>query len=85
MKSAYERALERFGDDDSRRELSAAQKQQLAEIEQDYKARIAQEELRRDRAQGADAEQLREQANAEIARLRANCERDKDRVRRGEA
>ena len=45
MKSAYERAIERFGQNPSAAKLSPAQKKQLAELDSLYAAKIAEREI----------------------------------------
>ncbi len=47
MKSAYELAMERLkaSDPDSAKELTPAQKKQLAEIDTRYKAKLAEREI----------------------------------------
>lgn len=87
MKSAFERAMERFGGE-TVRELTAAQKQQLAEIQSIYAARIAQVKLKADedlRALAGEPEKadaLRARMAAEIAGLEEQREAKKNALRK---
>ena len=83
MKSAYEKALERFG---PVTELSAERKAKIAEITRFYQAKIAETELAfKGRIQQAPdreaADQLQKQMRAEITRLQDKAERDKAKAR----
>lgn len=86
MKSAYEKAMERFGSGPVK-SLSAEQKADLAAIDRNFQARIAEEELGADerrKAAGNDPEKVKAvmaQKVAAIAALRDKCEREKDKVR----
>lgn len=86
MKSAYERAMERFGGDPIRT-LTDDQKQRIAEIDRVYQARLAQadlnhkERLRKAGRNPAESEQIHRDYTVECASLRAECERKKERVR----
>lgn len=89
MKSAYERAMERFGSEPVRR-LTDAQRQALAEVDRKYKAKIAEAELaagrRREKAADAAArDQVAQDLLVELASLREKCEREKDRIRNASA
>ena len=93
MKSAYELAMERFADKNAEpsKPLTEAQKAELADIDQRYRAKIAEREvflekqLKDARAQrdGNAVQQLEVQLRNERARLEDERERAKDRVRRG--
>ncbi|MEM9160257.1 MAG: hypothetical protein AAGB46_14525 [Verrucomicrobiota bacterium] len=91
MKSAYELAMERFDDGDDHKPLTEAQKQQLADIDEKFKAKIAEreiflkEKLAKAEAEGqfSDAEDLRKQLANERARLEDEREFQKDKVRKG--
>jgi hypothetical protein len=89
MKSAYELAMERLQKNAPSVALTEEQKQQLAEIESTYKAKIAEKELflrdeiRKTQATGnfEEMEKLEKQLASEIARLRDDCERKKEKLR----
>jgi hypothetical protein len=88
LKSAWELALERTGGKTTG-SLTAAQKAKLAELDQLYTAKIAQEELTLQpqivalHAAGKveEATQLAETLRNEIAKLRRKLEEEKDKVR----
>jgi len=89
MKSAYELAIERLEKNQPSVALTAEQKQQIAEIDSSYKAKIAEKELLlRDeirKAQTAgnfeEAEKIEQQLASEIKRLREDCEAKKEKLR----
>lgn len=93
MKSAYELAMERLKatDTDSAKTLTAEQKKQLGEIDQRYKAKLAEREIFLNqqiaaaRAEGNAEEfaKLNEQLRREKTRLTEEREDEKDKVRRG--
>jgi hypothetical protein len=91
MKSAYELAMERLEKNQPSIALTAEQKEQMAEIESSYKAKIAEKELLlRDelgKAQMAgkfeEAEKIERQLASEIKRLRDDCEAKKEKLRAG--
>lgn len=88
MKSAYERALERFGDEPVQR-LSDEQKVELAKVDKIYEARIAEARLlAKDKMKKADSadkkQELREHLAADVARLEDRREREKDKIRNAE-
>jgi len=88
MKSAYERAMERFGSEPVP-SLSDAQRAELAAISDRFRAKIAERELfLNDLAAKAMAEgryheipDLRTQLARETAGLEAECEAAKEKVR----
>jgi len=89
MKSAYERAMERFGSEPVRT-LSQEQKTALAEIDRKYKAKVAEADLSANRRRASAADQAaRDQVGqdlvVELASLREKCEREKDRIRNASA
>jgi hypothetical protein len=94
MKSAYELAMERLkaADPDAAKELTAAQKKQLAEIDQRYKAKLAEREIfleqqlaaARAAGQAEEIEKLREQIRRERARIEEDREDEKNKIRRGD-
>ena len=84
MKSAFERALERFGE--NIRELTPEQKERIAEIDRRYDAKIAEIRLGAEaRIRGAadpeKIEAIRAEAAAKIADLNRKRDREKERVR----
>ena len=88
MKSAYELAMERMGGGDSK-PLTDEQKEEIAEIDSKYKAKIAERKIFLEKnlsdaeAQGnaEEIEMIRRQLNDEIADLEAKSESEKDKVR----
>lgn len=88
MKSAYERAMERFGDEPIK-ELTDQQKEQLAEVDSLYKSKMvqaefaAQERLAKAAGDQAQQAQVRDDLAVELASLRERCERDKNKIRNG--
>jgi hypothetical protein len=91
VKSAYELAIERLEKDQPTIALTNEQKEQLADIDSTYKAKIAEKELLlRDQIRKAQAagnfeeiEKLEKQLTLEIARLREDCEAKKAKLRAG--
>ncbi|HSH38877.1 MAG TPA: hypothetical protein VK993_08830 [Chthoniobacterales bacterium] len=89
MKSAYELAMARLEKSAPSVVLNAEQKQQIADIDSTYKARIAEKELflkdeiRKARMSGAmdEAESLEKQLAVEVRRLQEDCEAKKEKLR----
>jgi len=89
MKSAYELAMERLAKDQPVVSLSDDQKKQLAEIDAQFKARIAEKELflkgEIAKAQAAgkfdEVESLEKQLRVETRRLQDDCEAKKEKLR----
>ena len=89
MKSAYELAMERLNRDSPIKKLSDAQKTKLAELDSIYAAKIAEREIaltndiRAAEIKGdiEAAEQARRILVAERAKLQAELETQKDRIR----
>jgi hypothetical protein len=89
MKSAYELAMERLEKVSPSVALTTEQKQQLAEIDSTYKAKVAQKELfLRDEIRKAqtsekfeEGESLEKQLVSEIRRLQEDCEAKKEKLR----
>jgi hypothetical protein len=89
VKSAYELAMERLEKDKPTIALANEQKEQLADVDSTYKAKIAERELflrdeiRKAQAAGnfEEVEKLEKQLSSEIARLREDCERKKEKLR----
>lgn len=87
MKSAYELAMERMGGDE--KPLTAEQKEQIADVDAKYKAKIAERRIFLEKAiqdvlaqeKTEEAEELRSQLVQETAKLEAKSEEEKDRIR----
>ena len=86
MKSAYERALERFGGGPIK-ELSDEQKAEIAEIDKKLQANLAQADLsRQDKLAAAagnlsDIERINQEYNIDVARYKDRAESAKRKVR----
>jgi len=88
MKSSYELAMERFGDGDDK-PLSDEQKENIADIDSKYKAKIAERRIFLEKnlsdaqAQGSEEEitLIRRQLNDEVADLEAKADLEKDKIR----
>jgi hypothetical protein len=89
MKSAYELAMERLEKSSPSISLSENQKQEIAEIDSMYRAKIAEKELflkdqiRKAQAAGKfdEVESLEKQLSSEIRRLQEECETKKEKLR----
>jgi hypothetical protein len=87
MKTAYELAMERLSKNAPAKKLSEAQKQELAELDSKYAAKIAEREiaLNAEIAGTADdfekEQSLREQLIVERRKLQAELEEKKEQVR----
>ena len=89
MKSAYELAMERLEKKAPSVALTDEQKQQVAEIDSTFKARIAEKELflkdQLAKAQTAgnfeEADSLQKQLTIDIRRLQEDCENKKEKLR----
>lgn len=89
MKTAYELAMERLAKQEPIVTLTPEQKQEIAELESRYKARLAEREIRaqeaiaRAEAQGdfEAAEKARQEFAAERRQLQEELERQKEAVR----
>lgn len=90
MKSAYELAMERLEKESPTTKLSDQQRQQLAEIDQLFKARIAEKEINlgnrlaaaRQQGNFGEIAELEQQLQREVERLQQKAEDEKDRIRR---
>ena len=90
MKSAYELAMERLEKSKPSVSLTQEQKEQIAEIDSSYRAKIAEKELflkdqiRAARSGGSmdEAESLEKQLSIEVRRLQQDCEEKKEKLRR---
>ena len=91
MKSAYELAMERLNKQTPVIKLSAAQKQQIAELESKYKAKVAEREIGlkdaidQSAAKGDFEEmgKLQQQLVHEKRKLAAELEEKKEAIRAG--
>jgi len=91
MKTAYELAMERLGKTTPTVKLTTDQKKQLAELDSQYAAKIAEREiaLKDEMAKVSAAgdmekvETLQQQLVNERKKLQAELEEKKDRVRQG--
>jgi hypothetical protein len=89
MKSAYELAMERLQKGEPSVALTAAQKQQLAEIDSTFKAKIAEREVflqgQIAKAQAAgkieEIAELQKQLSSEVRRLQEDWESKKEKLR----
>jgi hypothetical protein len=89
MKSAYELAMERLQKNAPSISLTSEQKEQIAEIDSTFKARIAEKELflkgeirkAQDAGKIEEAESFQQQLTNEIRRLRDDCETKKEKLR----
>jgi len=93
MKSAYELAMERLSKQSPAIKLTAAQKEQIADLESRYKAKVAETELSLTDAINAAAgkgdaeemEKMKEQLAHEKRKLAGDLEEKKEAVRQGKA
>ena len=91
MKSAYELAMERLSQTSPTVKLSSAQKQEIAELESEYAAKIAareialKSEIDRVAEDVEKANTLRDQLATDRRKLQAELEEKKNRVRAGTA
>ena len=91
MKSAYELAMERLEKQAPSTKLSEEQKQAIAEIDSQYKAKLAERDIfLKNQLAKAQAEQrfdeiamIEDQLARETRRLRDECEEKKEKVRQG--
>ncbi len=90
MKSAYELAMERLQKDVPSVTLTQEQKEQIAEIDSSYRAKIAEKELflkdQIGKALGSgsydEAAAIEKQLAVELRRLQQDCEEKKEKLRR---
>ena len=89
MKSAYELAMEKLEKSTPTIKLSNEQKAEIAEVDSQYKARIAEKELflhgkiREAQMSGNfdEVERLENQLATEVRRLQSDCEEKKEKLR----
>jgi hypothetical protein len=92
MKSAYELAMERLNKTSPTVKLTPEQKAQLAELESQCAAKLAERELLLkgeiakaiDRGEAEAVEQLEKQLQSDRKSVRADFEEKKERVRKGQ-
>ncbi|MEM6883586.1 MAG: hypothetical protein AAF571_01040 [Verrucomicrobiota bacterium] len=88
MKSAYERAMERFGGEEATPKLSDEQKAQIAEINNIYEAKIAERhtflssKIAEARATDnlSEVEQLEKQLTSDVLILREEWDAKKEKI-----
>lgn len=91
MKSAYDRAMERFGGEEPIKSLTDDQKAALAQVNDKFTAKIAEKELFLDEqlkkatetGNFEEAAHIEEQKRREIAKLEKEREVEKDKIREG--
>jgi len=91
MKSAYELAMERLEESEPSVKISAEQRDEIAAVDDKFKAKIAEKELflgdliEKATLEGRYSElpELEEQRAREIRRLKEQCEEEKEKVRNG--
>jgi len=91
MKSAYELAMERLEKASPSISLTQDQKAQLAEVDSEYRSKIAEKELflnnqirtAQTTGKSEDVESLEKQLASEIRRLQGECEAKKEKLRAG--
>ena len=91
MKSAYELAMERLQKNAPTVSLTEEQKNQLAEVDSTFKAKIAerevflQGEIAKARGSGKfeELDSLQKQLTSEVRRLQEDCESKKQKLRAG--
>ena len=89
MKSAYELAMERMGDDGENKPLTDEQKEKIADIDSKYRAKIAERKIFLEKSLSEAIEQhnheeadiIRRQLAEEIAGLEDKSEADKEKIR----
>ena len=89
MKSSYELAMERFGEEDDSKALTDEQKAEIAEIEVKYKAKIAERKIFLEKSLAdalasqneSGAEEIRRQIAEEVSNLEAETEQAKEKIR----
>jgi hypothetical protein len=87
MKSAFELAMSRLEKESPTKKLTDDQKSQLAQVDVEINAKIAERrlflegEIRKAAGDPAAEEQLRKQLSMEIAKLEENRESKKEKIR----
>jgi len=93
MKSAYELAMERLGEDEPQVKLTDEQRAELADVDTKFTAKIAEKEVFLDGLIGKatatgnfeELAQLETQKTREISRLKADREEAKEQLRKASA
>jgi len=91
MKSAYELAMERLNQSEPEIKLTDEQREQLAAIDEKFKAKIAERELfltdliKKATIEGnyLELQELETQKTREIGALKEECETEKENIRNG--
>lgn len=91
MKSAYELAMERLNQSEPEIKLTNEQREQLAAIDEKFKAKMAERELfltdliKKATIEGnyLELQELETQKTREISSLKEECESEKDKIRSG--
>ena len=91
MKSAYELAMERLNQSEPEIKLTNEQREQLAAIDEKFKAKMAERELfltdliKKATMEGnyLELQELETQKTREISSLREECESEKVKIRSG--
>ena len=91
MKSAYELAMERLNQSEPKIKLTNEQREQLAAIDEKFKAKMAERELfltdliKKATIEGnyLELQELETQKTREISSLKEECESEKDKIRSG--
>jgi hypothetical protein len=91
MKSAYELAMERLQKTSPTLSLTDKQKEELAELDSKYRAKIAEKEMflkdqiRKAQTEGKaeDIDSLQKQLVLDVRRLQEECEAKKEKLRAG--
>ena len=91
MKSAYELAMERLNQSEPEIKLTNEQREQLAAIDEKFKAKMAERELfltdliEKATMEGnyLELQELETQKTREISSLKEECESEKDKIRSG--
>lgn len=91
MKSAYELAMERLEKQSPTAKVTDEQKARLAEIDETFRAKIAerevflQDKIAKARATGRwdEVTELEQELSRDVRRLQQDCEAKKEKVRQG--
>jgi hypothetical protein len=90
MKSAYDLAMERLEKQSPTHKVNDQQKREIAEVDSQFKAKIAERELflksqiktALESGQLSEAEQIEKQLAIDIRRLNEDCEEKKEAIRK---
>jgi cysteinyl-tRNA synthetase len=89
MKSAYELAMERFSDGEEMKQLTDQQKNEIAEVESKFQAKVAEKKLflekqiqtAEQKGDWKEADTIRKQLSDQIAILEEEKEKSKNKIR----